>query len=101
MADPERITRHPEPTPRPEAQGANLDSNLRTNGLAILPCWGPNRINTKMSGSPAWIRTTIHGSKGRCPTIRRPGKIAQIHVQCSSYFASQPHCEYGVPSRLF
>ena len=25
-------------------------------------------------GSPAWIRTTIHGSKGRCPTIRRPGK---------------------------
>ena len=27
-------------------------------------------------GSPAWIRTTIHGSKGRCPTIRRPGKSA-------------------------
>src|SRR5437867_1032005 len=26
-------------------------------------------------GSPAWIRTTIHGSKGRCPTIRRPGKM--------------------------
>jgi hypothetical protein len=25
-------------------------------------------------GSPAWIRTTIHGSKGRCPTVRRPGK---------------------------
>ena len=25
------------------------------------------------NGSPAWIRTTIHGSKGRCPTIRRPG----------------------------
>src|ERR1035437_5881144 len=25
------------------------------------------------TGSPAWIRTTIHGSKGRCPTIRRPG----------------------------
>ncbi len=28
-------------------------------------------------GSPAWIRTTIHGSKGRCPTIRRPGKIEE------------------------
>ena len=28
------------------------------------------------SGSPAWIRTTIHGSKGRCPTIRRPGIAA-------------------------
>jgi hypothetical protein len=29
-------------------------------------------LNPKF-GSPAWIRTTIHGSKGRCPTIRRPG----------------------------
>ena len=27
----------------------------------------------KGAGSPAWIRTTIHGSKGRCPTVRRPG----------------------------
>src|SRR5260370_20206988 len=25
-------------------------------------------------GSPAWIRTTIHGSKGRSPAIRRSGK---------------------------
>lgn len=31
------------------------------------------RVIGKTSGSPAWIRTTIHGSKGRCPTIRRPG----------------------------
>jgi hypothetical protein len=31
-------------------------------------------LNSKV-GSPAWIRTTIHGSKGRCPTIRRPGNI--------------------------
>src|SRR3569833_2401306 len=29
-------------------------------------------------GSPAWIRTTIHGSKGRCPTIRRPGNSGGI-----------------------
>ncbi len=29
-------------------------------------------------GSPAWIRTTIHGSKGRCPTVRRPGKKGEI-----------------------
>ena len=29
--------------------------------------------HTKMSGSPIWIRTTIHGVKGRCPTIRRSG----------------------------
>ena len=26
-------------------------------------------------GSPTWIRTTVHGSKGRCPTVRRSGKI--------------------------
>jgi hypothetical protein len=32
-------------------------------------------IDYKRRGSPAWIRTTIHGSKGRCPTIRRPGKM--------------------------
>src|SRR5437868_11422765 len=31
--------------------------------------------DSKVCGSPAWIRTTIHGSKGRCPTIRRPGII--------------------------
>ena len=29
-------------------------------------------------GSPAWIRTTIHGSKGRCPTIRRPGNLEGV-----------------------
>ena len=29
-------------------------------------------------GSPAWIRTTIHGSKGRCPTIRRPGNFREV-----------------------
>ncbi len=27
-------------------------------------------------GSPTWIRTTINGSKGRCPTIRRSGSKA-------------------------
>src|SRR5947208_13054723 len=27
------------------------------------------RYRNKKFGSPAWIRTTIHGSKGRCPTI--------------------------------
>ena len=35
----------------------------------------------KVIGSPAWIRTTIHGSKGRCPTIRRPGNTK---TNCSS-----------------
>jgi hypothetical protein len=27
----------------------------------------------KSFGSPTWIRTTINGSKGRCPTVRRSG----------------------------
>ena len=31
-----------------------------------------NLVTTRY-GSPARIRTSIHGSKGRCPTIRRPG----------------------------
>jgi len=34
------------------------------------------KSSSKFCGSPAWIRTTIHGSKGRCPTIRRPGKLS-------------------------
>jgi hypothetical protein len=39
----------------------------------------------KTIGSPAWIRTTIHGSKGRCPTIRRPGNLLRktAPFQCS------------------
>src|SRR5215471_16975406 len=39
-------------------------------------------------GSPAWIRTTIHGSKGRCPTIRRPGNFECEYpsVLVSSHF---------------
>jgi hypothetical protein len=36
----------------------------------------PSNLLNLIGGSPAWIRTTIHGSKGRCPTIRRPGSAA-------------------------
>ena len=45
----------------------------------------PQRITEReSSGSPAWIRTTIHGSKGRCPTIRRPGNCElRNFIQCS------------------
>src|SRR5690349_7733123 len=35
-------------------------------------------------GSPAWIRTTIHGSKGRCPTIRRPGNVSLVYLPPTS-----------------
>src|ERR1035437_4753564 len=42
-------------------------------------------------GSPARIRTTIHGSKGRCPTIRRPGngmkRLLPITVASPAGFA--------------
>src|SRR5437773_9610384 len=34
---------------------------------------GISKLLKRKAGSPAWIRTTIHGSKGRCHTIRRPG----------------------------
>jgi hypothetical protein len=55
----------------------------------------PYLIDSKACGSPAWIRTTIHGSKGRCPTIRRPGKIRKIqklsHSVAFSSALSQRH----------
>ena len=43
-----------------------------------------SELGQRGSGSPAWIRTTIHGSKGRCPTIRRPGIRDDYTSQCSS-----------------
>ena len=49
-----------------------------------LPKQRGETFRTRLSGSPAWIRTTIHGSKGRCPTIRRPGnKRQETALQCS------------------
>ena len=38
-----------------------------------------------LCGSPAEIRTPIHGSKGRCPTIRRPGNCSGQAVTLSVY----------------
>ena len=51
------------------------------------------------SGSPAWIRTTIHGSKGRCPTIRRPGKTREAPqtVHPSVDFSAAPRNHPPVP----
>jgi hypothetical protein len=40
----------------------------------VVMAWAAGtQVTIEGNGSPAWIRTTIHGSKGRCPTIRRPG----------------------------
>ena len=47
-------------------------------------------------GSPAWIRTTIHGSKGRCPTIRRPGMVARTRTSLALCC-----CELEAYARLF
>ena len=44
-------------------------------GVPLSTKLGAQSWGRKCIGSPAWIRTTIHGSKGRCPTIRRPGKF--------------------------
>ena len=45
-------------------------------------CW----LDLRDVGSPAWIRTTIHGSKGRCPTIRRPGiSVLQLPLDQFSF----------------
>ncbi len=34
---------------------------------------GRRKVRGWKNGSPTWIRTTINGSKGRCPTVRRSG----------------------------
>src|SRR5580658_7950970 len=49
----------------------------------------PLELGRKGVGSPAWIRTTIHGSKGRCPTIRRPGNYYH-RAMYSVYPAGEP-----------
>ena len=51
-------------------------------------------------GSPAWIRTTIHGSKGRCPTIRRPGIAANATVSSVYPLAPEPAMAPGRRRRL-
>ena len=51
------------------------------------------KLSKTEAGSPAWIRTTIHGSKGRCPTIRRPGNAGG-----ASAFHSLPCVNLGTLS---
>lgn len=48
-----------------------------------------SRLDRKDGGSPAWIRTTIHGSKGRCPTVRRPGNMQEAR-QCAPTSVPSP-----------
>ena len=63
----------------------SLDSNLISKELAASVCCHLNGVNNLKIGSPAWIRTTTHGSKGRCPTVRRPGNL-QAKRQPSSVY---------------
>lgn len=54
----------------------NGNTGRRVSQRATVPSSKTGREVTELgSGSPAWIRTTIHGSKGRCPTVRRPGSV--------------------------
>ena len=46
----------------PETKG-KLDSNLRTNELAILDASMRNRINTEISGSPSWMHLELSQHK--------------------------------------
>src|ERR1035438_10461320 len=58
----------------------------------------PNINGEEKIGSPAWIRTTIHGSKGRCPTIRRPGKISgRFDLKFSPRCYNTPHGSQSRP----
>ena len=59
-----------------ETPGGQLPAKCLGYGADLKPLlstWAAVRLDLQDGGSPAWIRTTIHGSKGRCPTIRRPG----------------------------
>lgn len=54
----------------------------------------------KKCGSPTWIRTTIHGSKGRCPTVRRSGKLGAVGPAGTDN-TSLPHAATIAPSGPF
>ncbi len=56
---------------------------------------------TKRCGSPTWIRTTINGSKGRCPTVRRSGNKDDGPPPLLSVTTARYQSEYGVPSSEF
>ena len=72
-------SRQPE-SPTGENRTAKYSRNVEDNGGARKGCCQRKRRGNsgqRDGGSPAWIRTTIHGSKGRCPTIRRPGNARE------------------------
>ena len=79
----------------------------RTICLRYKICTRIRQLSSKLlnskCGSPAWIRTTIHGSKGRCPTIRRPGiSRRELQHQCNirAVIRSNP-LEWGEWVRAF
>jgi hypothetical protein len=52
-------------------------------------------------GSPTWIRTTIHGSKGRCPTIRRSGNSRGRSAAFSLAGTEHPNTQAWVLSAVW
>jgi hypothetical protein len=53
---------------RVSVQNSNPLSDVDGRVGALATEWLKSKV-----GSPTWIRTTINGSKGRCPTVRRSG----------------------------
>ena len=50
---------------------------LRAARARLQRLLGISKKQKRRFGSPKWIRTTVHGVKGRCPTIRRSGSVCE------------------------
>jgi hypothetical protein len=63
----------------------NVHYGFEPANTELVSCaeWKSPVFSAGLCGSPAWIRTTIHGSKGRCPTIRRPGTVQEGKLNVS------------------
>jgi hypothetical protein len=73
-----------------ENHGAKYLRNVWDNADGRERCCQRKRrgnLGLEGAGSPAWVRTTIHGSKGRCPTIRRPGNLGGRQLSPTVYHA--------------
>ena len=86
---------------RRERAAANTCGMFRIRAGGGKGCCQAKRASKLVAetvGSPAWIRTTIHGSKGRCPTIRRPGIIWQTSAVSSSLSLALLHRNAAPPA---
>jgi hypothetical protein len=78
---------------------ANVWDNGRPQTAMASSKTGRREVTVFGCGSPAWIRTTIHGSKGRCPTIRRPGNCRRVTILSVAEQASPLRVRRAVQTR--